>query len=104
MNGNDRAEVIGWRRLACAVIVQACRDAHNTNGHQAAGGLGLPPGQSLSDDAKNFLHSSGADWLVSLLDDLDLDGLERLRAEVSPAEWVQCALPGLQRRTVAVKS
>ena len=74
----------GWRRLGCAILLRAWRDAHTRNGHQAARKLGLPPGATLAGDARAFLASEGARWLVAALD-LDQAGFEHALAELPPA-------------------
>ena len=66
----------GYRRLACAVLVRAWKDAHNTNGTGAAVELGLPPGVTLSGDARAFLQGDGARWLAALLE-FNPGGLDR---------------------------
>ena len=58
----EEPTVIGYRRLACAVLIRAYRDAAEGNGHSAA--------------ARAWLASSGAVDLVNLLE-LDPAGLAR---------------------------
>ena len=81
----------GYRRLACAVLWRAWADAHSTNGTKAAREAGIPRGVSLADDARAFLESDGAGWLLALL---ELDGriLDGIRAELPRASWEQLAL------------
>ena len=57
-----------WRRLGCAVLLQAHKDAHNTNGVKAAREAGLLPGVTLGEDARAFLAGDGAAWLSAALD------------------------------------
>jgi hypothetical protein len=64
----EDAVALSWRRLAVEVLVQAWRDAHNQNGRRAARDLGLPEGVTLADDARQWLASEGARWLVMALD------------------------------------
>jgi hypothetical protein len=83
-----------WRRLGCAVLVQAWRDAHNTNGARAAAELGLPAGLTLAGDARAFLQSDGAAWLVLALD-LDPAGLDQALGGLRPSKWGQLRIPGM---------
>ena len=81
----------GWQRLGCAILWRAWKDAHSTNGWKDAREAGLSPGLTLSDDARAFLQSDGARWLIALL---DLDGgiVDDIRAELPPVLWEQLAL------------
>lgn len=71
------ADADGWRALGCAILLRAWRDAAHGNGH--------------SSDARLFLDSDGARWLVALM---DLDGqlVDDIKATLPPAAWVQLAL------------
>jgi hypothetical protein len=90
-DGETVSEAAAWQRLALAVLVRAWADAHSTNGAKAARELGLSPGVGLADDARLFLESDGAAWLLALL---EMDGtlIERIRHELPPLEWRQLAL------------
>lgn len=68
----------GWRRLACAVLVQAAKDIRQGNGHSL--------------EAWAFLSSDGAADLVDLLE-LDAAGLGRVLAGLP--DLAQPALPGI---------
>ena len=68
----DEAALEDWRHLPCAVLLRAYRDTASTNGDKAAREAGLPPGVALAQDARAFLESDGAAWLVAAL---DLDGV-----------------------------
>lgn len=83
----DRA-LLGYRRLACAILLRAWADCHSTNGAKWAKEAGIYPA-TLAGDARAFLESDGAAWLVAVLDDLDPRALDRLRATFPPAEWGQ---------------
>jgi hypothetical protein len=67
----------GWRALGCAILLRAWRDAAHGNGH--------------SSEARAFLESDGAAWLIALLD-LDSQIMDNIRAELPPVLWVQLAL------------
>jgi hypothetical protein len=91
MDADQVVVLNSWRRLGCAVLLRAWRDAHNRNGHKAAREIGLPVGVTLAGDARAFLESDGALWLAALLE-LDAGIVDDIRAELAPAEWRQLAL------------
>ena len=68
----------GWRRLGCAVILQAHRDAQDRHGPQAA-------------DARAFLAGSGAAWLAAALD-LPPEGPAQAVGSLPPPDYEQMAL------------
>ena len=72
----------GWRALGCAVLVRAWRDTHDRNGAKAARAAGISPDIGLAGDARLFLESDGARWLVALLD-LDPAGIDAALAGLS---------------------
>ena len=84
-------ELTGWRRLACAVLVRAWRDAHSTNGDKAAKEAGISAGVGLAGDARAFLESDGAAWLALMLE-FDPAGVDHLRHQLPPVEWGQLSL------------
>lgn len=67
LNGTQRLVTQGWRRLACAILIQAVKDAREGNGH--------------SQDARRFLAGPGARRLAVLLD-LDAGGLAHALANL----------------------
>ena len=83
-----------WRRLGCAVLLRAWADCHNTNGDRDARALGLPRGLTLAGDARAFLQSPGARWLVLALE-LDPEGLDHALGGLGPSEVGQLRLPGM---------
>lgn len=83
-----------WRRLGCAVIVQAWQDAQSTNGHKAAREAGISPALGLAGDARAFLASEGAAWLAAALE-LPADGPALAGGGYPPPEFEQLALSGL---------
>lgn len=76
------------------MLLRAWADAHNTNGDRDARALGLPRGLTLAGDARQFLESDGAAWLVLALE-LDPAGLDHALGGLGPSEWRQLRLPGL---------
>jgi hypothetical protein len=72
----------GWRRLACAILLRAVRDAADGNGH--------------SWEARQWLGGPAARELVSLLD-LDPAGLDRVLAGVPRPRYEQPSLFDLWR-------
>jgi len=68
----------GWRRLGCAILLLAYRDAHEGNGH--------------SQDARQFLAGPGARRLVAWLE-LDAGGLAVALQDLPPPAYEQLALP-----------
>ena len=58
----------GYRRLACAVLVQAYRDSLNPDGHRVTRVAGSTFGVTSAEEARSFLQADGARWLVALLD------------------------------------
>lgn len=66
-----------WRRLGCAVIWRAWLDAKSGNGQ--------------SSDARLFLESDGAAWLLGLLE-LPPALAQAIAGELPPACWVQLAM------------
>ena len=84
----------GYRRLGCAILLRAWSDCYNTNGDKAARAAGIPVVVGLAGDARAFLQSDAAQWLVAVLD-LDRAGLDRALGELPPAEWSQLRLLGL---------
>ena len=78
----DDLTLLGWRRLSCAVLVRALLDTRSKNGAKAAREAGLPPGLTLAGDARSFLRSDGARWLVLALD-LDPAGLDQALGELA---------------------
>lgn len=81
----------GWQRLGCAILWMAWKDAHSTNGWREAREAGISPGVTLSGDARLFLESDGAAWLIALLE-LDCQIVDDLRAQLPPVLWEQLAL------------
>jgi hypothetical protein len=81
----------GWRALGCAVLLQAHKDAQSTNGDKAAREAGLPPGVTLSSDARQFLASGGAAWLCAALD-LDPRAPAQAVGNLPPPDYEQMAL------------
>ena len=73
--------LIGYRRLACKILVQAYHDAAEGNGHSAA--------------ARCWLASADAIYLVNLLE-LDLGGLDHALARLPAPLAEQLQLPGLE--------
>ncbi len=71
-------DLAGWRRLGCAILLLAYRDAHEGNGH--------------SQDARRFLAGDGARRLVAWLE-LDAGGLAVALQDLPPPAYEQLALP-----------
>ncbi len=76
MNKAGLAALDGWRALACAVLLQAHKDAQSKNGKKAAREAGLPRGVTLAAEARQFLASDGAAGLCLALE-IDPAGLAR---------------------------
>ena len=73
------------------MVLQAWRDCHNTNGAKAAREAGISPGVGLAGDARLFLESDGAAWLLALLE-LDAGTIDEIRSVLPPVKWRQLPL------------
>ncbi len=71
-------DLAGWRRLGCAILLLAYKDAREGNGH--------------SQDARQFLAGDGARRLVAWLD-LDAAGLAVALGDLPAPTWEQLTLP-----------
>lgn len=91
MDDQDEAQAIGYRQLACAVLLQAWRDAHSRNGAKAAREAGIPKAIGLAGAGRQFLASDAARWLVIALD-IDPAGLEQVLAALPAGGPVQLLL------------
>jgi len=69
-----------WRRLGCAVLTRAYKDAAHGNGH--------------SQEARHWLAGDDARWWVGLLD-LDPAGLDYALAGLPLPDYEQLRLPTL---------
>ena len=87
----DDRILLGYRRLALAILLRACRDLVIDGGVQAARAAGLPPGVTLADDARAFLESDGARWLL-LISEIDPSSLDAALGELLPTERRQLRL------------
>lgn len=72
-----------WRALACEILLLAFRDVRRGNGHSA--------------DARSFLDSDGARWLVTSLD-IDEGALRSALAALPAPTWSQMELPFREAR------
>jgi hypothetical protein len=71
----------GWKRLGCAVLLQAFKDAQGSLSRVSAQNAGYRDGMVLAVEAYSFLEGSGARWLVSALG-LSPDSFERALEEL----------------------
>ena len=91
MTDEELAGARGCRRLALAILLRAWRDLASSDGAQATRAEGLPPGVTLADDARTFLESDGARWLL-LISEIDPSGLDAALGDLLPTERRQLRL------------